>query len=411
MRSQPQGIHIRIVPASTDIMYGIPVAGKDFPSEYAPLPSPPPTLLEHAVTSIAASRMPDVRGMFAMVVAVHDVATYIIPAWLQFPASMISVIACSHCGWPGLQPKYSLMLIQSQKQLILSSPAPHCPNSKHLIILYCDGMDHDTCSAFSEPTSALPTPMETSRESSPRVESLVNHRDDHQVPVVEICSGGDMVLNVRKLVSEQGLELGTLKPMRTEGKPLARLRISSAVLRTASRHVKSCLNSTDGSRTTPSGSAKGVALFSTGLPGLWVYMDGSKNLNLLMQSTRTRTIPALITLLRILHLTLDSTRCIKTKKCNVGVMTAMVVEIACALSCVGPVVPWVNLWLTRDLPELDTSDWYGSAEGHYVGIVISYVMRDRAAFERWSELYIQYSRDSAADPVGLGYVWSVINRE
>ncbi|KAF8420994.1 hypothetical protein EV426DRAFT_718968 [Tirmania nivea] len=299
-----------------------------------------------------------------------------------------------------------------------------------------DSMGKDTC---SNTTSVPPTPIESSSASNSGATSPALFIDD-QVPIVEVCSDGDMVLNVRRLDlndDDEGLGLGALEKMYMEEKPLARFRVSSAVLQMASHHVKKCLDSAVGSSTTLIGLTKETTPFPTGLPQLWVHKDDNQSLNLLMQtksstistcpeylsdkdsvSTVTENLPgmddgwikAVVILMRILHLTLDSKHSIKTNNFGIGVMAAMVAEIACALNCVSPVVPWINLWITRDLAGIDTSHWYCSAEGHYVGIVVSYVMGAETSFKRWTKLCIRYGRDTDTF-VGLGYVWSVISND
>jgi len=302
-----------------------------------------------------------------------------------------------------------------------------------------DGIDQDACSVFSTPP---PTPVETSSASTPRAQSptryiFIDDQDDNQVPIVEVCSGGDMVLNVRRLgydETEEGLTIGSgalnTSQIWAGGKPLGRFRVSSAVLQTASHHVKNCLDATLQMSTTVSGRTKRVAPVVEGLPLLlWLYMDGSQSLSVLTQ-TKVRTawhdysnsvpegapdmnnggVKALAILLRILHFKLNAKDSIKTKMFDVAVMATLVAEVAYALDCVGPVVPWISFWLTRDLPGMDTLNWYRSAEAHYVGIVLGYVMCDETAFERWSISCIRYGCDSD-NFVGLGYVWSIINRK
>ncbi|KAF8420993.1 hypothetical protein EV426DRAFT_610217 [Tirmania nivea] len=295
-----------------------------------------------------------------------------------------------------------------------------------------DGMyiDQENCSVFSSSTSAPPTTPESIGASTPRALSptlFIDDHDDELVPVVDIYNGGDMVLNVRRLCfGEDGeapsfgygpLDTGN---MYTKGKPLARFRVSSTVLQLASQHVKDCLDSKVGR---PTGLLKKASPLPTGLSVPWMHKDDKQNLNLLMQSIPTMSTysvledssamshegkKAFATLLRILHFTFDSTDCIETEIFNAGVMAALVADLACAFGCVDPVVPWINLWLTKDLTWVDTSDWYCSAKGHYLGIVIGYAVGDRSAFSRWSRLCIRYGCDSNSF-TGLGYVWSIIN--
>ena len=62
-----------------------------------------------------------------------------------------------------------------------------------------DGIDRDTSTTFSS-TSTPPTPVATSSSPTPRAlspESSIEDQGDNQVPIVEICSGGDLVLNLR----------------------------------------------------------------------------------------------------------------------------------------------------------------------------------------------------------------------
>jgi len=288
------------------------------------------------------------------------------------------------------------------------------PNNVDQLHLDDDEVDQDTWSSSSQSSSAPPTPTETSGASTPRALSpvvFINDQDDDQVPIVDICSGGDLVVNVRRLgvaisAREQGLSLGASNKSYTEVEPLARFRVSSVILRMASRHVKNCLDSGVGSSTP----------FPTGLPLLWLHKDDNQALNLLMERTMWTSgsvlaeRKALATLLRILHLRLNSKYPIRTYWCDEGVMTALVAEFACALDCVGPVVPWINLWLTRYLPVTYASDWswYCSAKGHHVGTLVSYTMGDEIAFSRWSRLCIRYGHDSDSF-AGLGYMWSVID--
>lgn len=275
--------------------------------------------------------------------------------------------------------------------------------------------NQDTTSAFRSPasTASTVTLVETSDVFTPYP---INDHDDRKVPIVTICSGGDLVVNIRRLGIEESLRPGARNLIY---KVLARYRVSSVVLKAASRYVKRCLDS-----------ALIRTQFPTAVPLLRVTRDGNENLNLLIQSMHTMPTlcsasavfessgmahgwrKAFATLMRVLHLNFDSNRSIKAKFFGVGVMAAMISELAYALGCVGPVVPWINLWLTRDL-SMNSSTWYYSAKnGHYVGIVVGYIMGDLTAFQRWSRLCIQFKdgRDSESF-AGLGFVWSLINRK
>ncbi|KAF8445309.1 hypothetical protein BGX38DRAFT_1196202 [Terfezia claveryi] len=275
-----------------------------------------------------------------------------------------------------------------------------------------DEIDQDTWpgSSSSQSSSVPLTPMETSGASTPRALSptvFINDHDDDQVPIVDICSGGDLVVNVRRLGTATCTSDG-LGARHTKVEPLARFRVSSVILRVASHYVKRFLDSGVG----------GPTLSPTGLPLLWLHKDDSQTLNLLIEQTTWTSCSvlgerkALATLLRILHFTLNSKDPIHTFWCDLGVMVALVAEFACALGCVIPLVPWMNLWLTRYVPGVHTyaSDrpWSCSAEGHYVGIVSAYAMGDKTAFRHWSQLCIRSGRDSPTF-AGLGFVWSVIN--
>ncbi|RPB29953.1 hypothetical protein L211DRAFT_832646 [Terfezia boudieri ATCC MYA-4762] len=278
-----------------------------------------------------------------------------------------------------------------------------------------DEIDQDTwpVSSSSQSSSVPLTPMETSGASTPRALSptvFINDQDDDQVPIVDICRGGDLVVNVRRLGAATGTSdgLGSQHTMYTKVEPLARFRVSSVVLRMASHYVKEFLDSGVG----------GPTLAPTGLSLLWLHKDDSQTLNLLMENTPWTSCSvfgerkALATLLRILHFRLNSKDPIHTYWCDQGVMVALVAEFACALGCVIPLVPWMNLWLTKYVPGVHTyaSDrsWDCRAEGHYVGIVSAFAMGDETAFRRWSMLCIRSGRDSPTF-AGLGYVWSVIN--
>ena len=290
----------------------------------------------------------------------------------------------------------------------------------------------DTDSTFSSSTSPEPTLIETSDTPTPHAlptKLFIHGHDDTQAPIIEICSGeiGDLVLNIRSFgfgVGEEGPTPGAQNNMFTKGKPLARFRVSSVILKAASQYVKSCLDSTVSMPRTLNSGTKTTESFPTALPLLWVSRDDTQNLSLLIQSMGTMSTvfessaagmaqggrKAFATLMRILHLTFDSRRNIKSKACDVGVMAAMVSELAYALGCVGPVVPWINLWLARDLPG-NTTHWGLSAKkGHYAGIIVGYLMGDQTAFNRWSKMCIRYGRDSDYF-AGLGFVWPLINRK
>ena len=265
---------------------------------------------------------------------------------------------------------------------------------------------HSSSSQFTLP------PIETNGASTPREFSPMVPTNDHDDDKVSICSDGDLVLNVyvRRFglatsprEQFQGPRLGDRDKLFTEVKLLGQFRVSSVVLRMASHSLKNCLDSGMGS----------LIPFRTGLPLLLLHKDDNQTLNLVMERTlRTSSSflaerEALAILLKILHLTLDP---IYTFSHDARVMTALVAEFACALGCEGPVVPWINLWLTRYLPQIGISDrsWYRSTEGHYVGIILSYTMGDGIAFGRWSKLCIRYGHDSD-NFAGPGCVWSVIN--
>jgi len=264
--------------------------------------------------------------------------------------------------------------------------------------------------------------METSSISIPHPPPpalLIRDQGGDPMGIIEICTSGDTVLNIRRLVGWGGSGAE---------KPLARFRVSSAQLQRASNHVKNSLDPTLGSLAGDLASAptKKTAGFPTGLSPLWVHMDANQELNVFLPSKATGTlvsiiledssgmshegIKALTTLLRILHFELDSKDSIKTEVFNVGVMTALVAEIACGLGCVDLVVPWINLWLTRDLPGMYSWDWYCTTEGLYAGIVLGYTMGDKTAFQCWSKFCIRYGRDSDSF-TGLGCVWSSVHRK
>jgi len=261
--------------------------------------------------------------------------------------------------------------------------------------------DH-CCPNFSESSSGPPTPTDTSNESTPRALSplpmlFIDDHSDHQVPIVVIDPGGDTVLSLRLFDFDQG---GHAAPNKTEGKPLARLRVSSEILRKASTVMIPTV----------------TAMLPTKSPLLWTHMDDNQNLSLLIKSKNQLAQPggrgwALETLMGILHFTRDpAERFASLGDCakDEAVMIAFVADTAWALGCVGPVVPWIYLWLTH--VELRSAasgslDWWWPC----LGIVVGFVVGDATAFERWSKVCIRYGCDSAGSPFDQGlYVCDVV---
>ena len=137
--------------------------------------------------------------------------------------------------------------------------------------------------------SSVPLASSISRALSPTL-----FQDDGQVPIVEVCSGGDMLLNVRHIGFDEHEErhrIGSGAPntskVYTEGKLLGRFRVSSVALKMASHYMKDYLDTTLQSPTSVSGSTSKTVPAATGLPLLWVHMDGNGNLNFLTQSKCT----------------------------------------------------------------------------------------------------------------------------
>jgi len=148
-------------------------------------------------------------------------------------------------------------------------------------------------------------------------------------------------------------------------------------------------------------------------------MDEHQNLSLLIKSkepiARECWDWALDTLLEVLHFTRDPEE--SFSHCAKGgvIIIAFVAEIAWALACIGPVTPWIHLWLTHELrlcpAASGSSDWYRTWQLHCIGIVIGVTMGDAATFECWSEMCIRFGCDSDIDsPFSLGlYVCDLIN--
>ena len=272
-----------------------------------------------------------------------------------------------------------------------------------------DGMDHDISSdsESSQSTCVPPTPAPTPRLLSRVLYS--NDYNDTQVPIVNVCSTGDILLNVRRRVSDIGAENLCLGPL-MRARPLGRFRVSSAVLKMASPYMKNCLDAPVGDTTILSGQTQGTGLAAAGSPRL--QKDHRSNLDLIIEQPSDEldeAATAVRIFLKIIHFKMNPKECIRTRTCGVGVVTTLVAEIAYTLGCVGPVVPWINLWLTRDLSKLDTTwlwvDCYN--DEYYQGIIAGYVLKDKVAFKRWSGLCIRYDYDYCSC-VGLGYVWNIV---
>ena len=223
---------------------------------------------------------------------------------------------------------------------------------------------------------------------------LIDTQSDNQVPIVAIDPRGDVVLGLRLLGFDQG---GQAAQNKTEGKPLARFRVSSAILQ------KACPTTVMDPTV--------MAMLPTESPLLWTHMDNIGNLSLLIKSQNPKSSMylrqqpclewALETLMEILHLTRKpEERFVSDCATDEAVIIAFVADIAWALNCIGPVVPWINLWLTRVQLRSAASalpEWHYTWQWPCVGIVVGFTMGDATAFERCSMMCIRHGCGSGND--------------